>query len=487
MHASRCGKNRFGGDLIGLLLVLLLPFAGKLIPAARGESQLEVGLSAVDVTPELNADDPIYLAGLERNRAATEVRDRLYARAVVLSSVDAKIALVSVDSIGVQRPTVVAARKQLPGFDYVLVASTHTHSAPDCVGLWGPSESESGVSQRYLEQLESGIVQAVRTAAEAAVPARASYGTAADQALLGDYRLPEVYDSVLRAIRFVRVSDEKPCGILVQWNAHGIEPRDNPRISRDFYGETVDELEERYDCPVIYFSGAVGGLMGTPKAETFIDEETRKLLDEFQFMEMYGQAVAGLVGKALIESESLELTPLRFSAKEVAIPLDNAGYRLARRAGVLVRPAIEWTGNSEVRGKSVPPERVDGAIALVTEVAYLRLGQLHIAAIPGEIYPELVYGEFQEPADPGADFPDAPLETPIAEILPAKRTLLLGLANDEVGYILPKRQWDVEPPFCYGRDNAQYGEVNSVGPETARILTEALTKRVRELTDSGKP
>ncbi|MCH5372356.1 MAG: hypothetical protein JJ992_00140, partial [Planctomycetes bacterium] len=43
--------------------------------------------------------------------------------------------------------------------------------------------------------------------------------------------------------------------------------------------------------------------------------------------------------------------------------------------------------------------------------AYLRLGELDVAAIPGELYPELVYGEFQDPVDPGADFPDAPLET----------------------------------------------------------------------------
>ena len=30
--------------------------------------------------------------------------------------------------------------------------------------------------------------------------------------------------------------------------------------------------------------------------------------------------------------------------------------------------------------------------------------------VPGEIYPELVYGTFQEPVDKAADFPDASLE-----------------------------------------------------------------------------
>ncbi|MBI3837226.1 MAG: DUF1080 domain-containing protein [Planctomycetia bacterium] len=115
-----------------------------------------------------------------------------------------------------------------------------------------------------------------------------------------------------------------------------------------------------------------------------------------------------------------------------------------------------------------------------TEVGYLRLGELDVAAIPGELYPELMVGKFQEPADPAADFPDAPLEKHVLKIMPRSKLLILGLANDEIGYILPKRQWDVAPPFAYGRSSAQYGEANSVGPETARMLTEALAERVAE-------
>ena len=146
---------------------------------------------------------------------------------------------------------------------------------------------------------------------------------------------------------------------------------------------------------------------------------------------------------------------------------------------MLERPVFEWTGQRDVVGAAVPRDRIEGELALETEVAYLRLGQLHVAAIPGELYPELVYGEFQEPADPGADFRDAPLERPVMKSLPGDKVLLIGLANDEVGYIVPKRQWDEKPPYCYGRNGPQYGEVNSVGPETAGMLTEALADRVR--------
>ena len=82
------------------------------------------------------------------------------------------------------------------------------------------------------------------------------------------------------------------------------------------------------------------------------------------------------------------------------------------------------------------------------------------------------------PADPAADFPDAPPEPAVMATLPGETRMLLGLANDEVGYIIPRRQWDEAPPFAYGRDRAPYGEVNSVGPRVAPILMDALNRAV---------
>ena len=54
-----------------------------------------------------------------------------------------------------------------------------------------------------------------------------------------------------------------------------------------------------------------------------------------------------------------------------------------------------------------------------------------------------------------------------------KHKMLLGLANDELGYFIPKRQWDDVAPYCYGRKSSQYGEVNSVGPNAAGIVCDS--------------
>ena len=156
------------------------------------------------------------------------------------------------------------------------------------------------------------------------------------------------------------------------------------------------------------------------------------------------------------------------------MPLDNVGFRQARAIGIWSRDVYEWAGSIDKKGKAIAPTTVEGRHAFVTEVSYLRLGELHVAALPGEVYPEFIHGEFQSPPDAGADFPEAAIPKSIMEILPGEKVLLLGLANDLIGYIVPKHQWDVAAPFAYGRDSGQYGEVNSIGPDTGTLLMEAL-------------
>ncbi|MFT3880153.1 MAG: hypothetical protein QM703_10895 [Gemmatales bacterium] len=114
-----------------------------------------------------------------------------------------------------------------------------------------------------------------------------------------------------------------------------------------------------------------------------------------------------------------------------------------------------------------------------SEVSLLTLGEVQVACIPGEIYPETVLGGTPNPAVAGADYPDAPIEPVIYQVMKGKHKMLFGLANDEIGYIVPKRQWDVKAPFCYGRTKAQYGEVNSCGPETAPIICETFKNLVK--------
>jgi len=79
-------------------------------------------------------------------------------------------------------------------------------------------------------------------------------------------------------------------------------------------------------------------------------------------------------------------------------------------------------------------------------------------------------GGIDSPA--GADYPSSPIEVPpLRSQMKGKLNMMVGLANDELGYIIPKSQWDKKPPYAYGRTKApQYGEENSPGPDVAPTI-----------------
>jgi hypothetical protein len=229
----------------------------------------------------------------------------------------------------------------------------------------------------------------------------------------------------------------------------------------------------------VYLTGTVGGLMTSLKVP-IKDEQGRLLADgTFEKTERYGREVGRLAIRALEREKPVRLDPIQVQSRAVFLPIANKVYLLGRQLGVLQRQAYLWTGDS-AKAEPADGSGAGKTLAIKTEIAWLRLGELDIAAIPGEIYPELVLDKVQDPADPGADFPDAPIEPAIYKQLAGPYRMLIGLANDEIGYILPKRQWDEKPPFCYGRQKPQYGEQNSLGPETAPILGRAFAEMVKK-------
>lgn len=457
----------------------LCALAALALPAPAGE--FTVGFGDADLTPELGKK-PVFLAGFGQNRKATKVHDPIMARAVVMADGDEKVALVSVDVVGLFLPVVERVREKLPGFKYVLVSATHNHEGPDTLGLWGASPVQSGIDPEYLKKVEAGCVEAVKTADKARKPAAVRIGSARDESLLNDNRKPVVKHDELVVLHFRDPKTDAPLGVLVQWNNHpeALDSK-NTEITADFIYYTVKYLRESQKCPVAYFTGTVGGLM-TTLGLPVKDASGKELKDgTFEKSDRYGALVAQLAEKALKDAQPISLTPFVVRTQSLLVPVDNNIYRLAYSFGVLSREMYKWDGKP-APAKFEFEKDVSKPVAVKTEVGYLKLGALEVAAIPGEIYPELVLGKVQDPPDAGSDFPDAPIEPAIYDQLKGKHRMLIGLANDELGYFIPKRQWDEKAPFCYGLKKAQYGEMNSVGPDAAPIICQTF----KELAAKGK-
>lgn len=517
---TRCGRpgNAWKPSLLPLAKLVLvatvaaLAVSNRNVGAMRVEAaeRLEAGFAESDITPVIEPARPVWLAGYGMGRRATGVHDPLRVRAVVVRDGARKFALACVDLVGLQYPETKRIRARLPEFAEVMVSSTHNHEGPDVIGIWGANPLQRGVDNRYLDLVVDRVVEAIRAADTAARPAQASYGEAEDESLVGDSRLPKVKDGKLRVVRFDPVAGgervppgepvptkeapatkesppkpngPKPLGLLVVWTCHpeAMGSR-NTLVTADFVAATVAKLTADHGCPVAYFSGAVGGLMAPP--DNRIRDAAGRVLEEgdFAYSDGYGQAVAALANQALERATPIRLTPLAAATERIALPVENKLYKAARAMGVLQRSMIGWTGDERLSNDSQPaasPKPIGSAVE--TEVGLLMLGELAVACIPGEIYPELVYGAFQEPVEPHVDFPSAAKEPTVASLMPGRRWLLIGLANDEVGYILPKRQWDERPPHAYGRDKPQYGEINSCGPDSAPIILRSLARCAQRL------
>lgn len=461
--------------------------SASLVNVAVPALALEAGFSDQDITPDTSAKKPVWLAGYGMGRRATGVHDPLRARIAVLREGDQTFAFVGVDLIGLQFDEVQRIRAKLPEISYVMVSSTHNHEGPDVIGIWGRGPFSRGVDDNYIDMVISRVTQGVKEALAGMQPVTAHFGTAKDETLLNDSRQPYVKDGILRLLKFQSIATAtqpaKNLGIIVQWNCHpeALGSR-NTLVTADFVATTVNEMAKDHSCPIVYLSGAVGGLLAPPRGDRIKAADGTVLKEgDYAYSEAYGKEVAQLATKAVENAQPVSLAPFSVASQEVYLPVKNVLYRAARVAGVLKRQAYVWTGDPTKRGEPITMEMVEVPSSVPTEVACIKMGELYLACLPGELYPELVYGQFQSPQDKNADFQGVELEPSIDGLLKNKKWMFIGLANDEVGYIIPKSQWDVEPPYAYGREDRQYGEINSCGPEAAPILMQTLARQVQKL------
>ena len=443
-------------------------------PASPGTCPLEAGAARLDITPDV-ARGPVWLAGFSHGRRATGVHDDLQVRALALRCGSQGVVLIAADLIGLFHEEVVAAREALRGLAgftqvSVLVAATHTHSGPDTLGLWGEDPTTRGVDDEYLRRVRQSLVTVATQAMATLRPARlrAAQIDAAD--LLARSRLPRVTDGTLTAFRFEARDAGTPIATVSIWGAHPeVLGPENSLVSADFPHWLRRTMEAEAGGLALYFSGAIGAQ--TPQGVPIPDPATGRPApeDSVRKAELLGAEVGRRALAALAEAPAIPGTPLAVRVRELSVPLTNPGFQRLADAGVIRRPASPHAG-SEI-------------LQLQTEVSLLQIGEVTLIGVPGEIFPELVRGGLQTPQEPGADFPGAACEEPpLLALVPGRVRAVVGLANDELGYIIPKSQWDERPPFAYGLPHPQYGEANSASYELAPLIHAA----VRALAGPGR-
>ncbi len=424
--------------------------------------------------------DAVWMAGFHNRKPAKGIHDDLWARAMVLDDGQTRLAWVALDAIGLFSCDVIDIRKQLPdelGVDYAIISSTHTHSAPDLLGLWGPSRLRSGVDPAYMDHVKSRSVEAIKVAVSNLRPARFRFAYDKDGAtpMINDSRKPIVVDGTLRIMQTIDAESDTTLGTLISWNNHPETIwNENLYISSDFPHYLRKGLEngiwdgdslvtEKLGGVAVYVTGNIGGLLATPPSVGIECQFTDTVYFEPSFDKVRAQglrlaqlSVDALNGESVVE---IDHGSISLRAKSIKLPLDNNLFRLGAAIGLFNRGMIGW-------------------MKFRSEISIWQLGPASFLHHPGELYPEIADGGIEAPA--GQDFNIPPQEIPpLRNVMPGKYRFITGLSNDMIGYIIPKSQWDQKPPHTYGYETPPYGEINSLGPETAPILHSEIMELIR--------
>lgn len=433
-----------------------------------------------DVYTDLNGNgkfDPVWIAGFSNSRAANGIHDDLWARTVIIDDSRTRIALVVLDAIGFMNDDVIDVRKRLnaeTGVTYAVITSTHTHEGPDLLGLWGKTPFRSGINADYLEYVKNQIVRSVEKAVADMhfVRLEVSEDMTGAIPLVKDTREPQVFDSGLRLIRAVDKESGITLGSLIAWADHPetlwsknlLITSDFPHYVREGIEKGVFDndslIKKGIGGVAVYINGAIGGLMTTHPGLTVKDPVSGEEFTEpsYEKAEAQGKQIALLALNSMENPiEKIENAGISLVVRTLSLPIDNKMFRLATALGILDRGTTGW-------------------MQMRTELSVFNIGPISFAALPGEVYPEIINGGVESPE--GRDFDIDPVEVPpVREMMKGKYKFVFGLANDEIGYIIPKSHWDVKAPYAFNRKDSPYGEENSLGSETAP----ALHKNIREM------
>lgn len=458
-------------------------------------AQLRAGAAQSNITPQIDGHKT-YLAGFGHNRVATSVHDPLYVRCLALQAGHPVVVMCAADLIGLFYADVQKIRElfraQGAAGSLLVVACTHVHEGPDTLGLWGPTAEQSGVDPKYLDWVEQRIAAAAAEAVRSLRPARLRRARD-DHPLLAQLqsvdRPPYVKDPLLLIMQLIGVSDQKTIATVVNWSDHPETlNRKNTEITADYPGWICRYLEQRYGGTALFFNAAVGKVSTLGSQVALLDPETGKVAEDgaWRKPELLGTLIGRIAEDALAHAETLAPDALVIRSSTFFLPLANDRFRMAEATGIFGdRRPLYTSGkpDASVSERTTGEQTVRMATGhdLLTEVDYLQLkagGRLlaEFVTIPGEAYPESVEGGIQR--YPGADFPNAPIETPVRQLLRSRYKFVLGLGNDELGYLIPKAEWDERPPWLNNSPQAFYGEINSAGPDTAQAVSSAVASLV---------
>ncbi len=433
------------------------------------------GFAKEVLTPDDITEETYYIAGYNTNNPAKSVLDDMYAKAVYLDDNSGRggVVICAIDCVGISRKDINDIRKiviesgKIPNLKSINICATHTHSAIDTQGLWGKNFLSDGKNEDFMNHLKELTAKAIIAAYDARKDGGLYFGTAESEGLLTDTRTPIDYDATITRIRF-DPADGSDDTYIVNFACHAecLGARTTV-VSADFPAYMEKEMVEKTGgANVIFVNGAIGGLITCEK----LDDVLRNFELGLEYVKEFGKDVGEVVMS--IDNEIALDPAINIKTEATEIKCDNTALVLVRFLGVL--------NNDVAKDK-------DRNISIISEVSYMELGnkQIGVYMIPGELSPELESGSFLS-AEESANGTEAYYKS-LSEMSRCEHNFVLGLCNDELGYIIPENDFYLHEWLPYfnnavdGSGRKHYEETNSLGPKAAGTILDAMDELIISL------
>ncbi len=398
---------------------LLLLLVSCFVLQQAASQKFRVGVASEVISPPIAS----FIAGDKQNRKFSGIHDNLYAKAITVQSKQEMVGVLTLDCIGLLYPDVLKIREEIAGIcdfpvNRLVVSSTHTHSGPDVVGIWGEDYTASGLDSVYMQNLISKAALAVKRAYTSLQEASGHVAeTTFGESWVANICEEEI-DRSLNILQF-RDTNKKPIATLVNFACHPtFMDAVSSEVSADFLFGLYAESQKELTGEVLFLQGAIGGWI-QPK-----DDEPKTFERAYQ----RGSEMAATVTEALKKPVKLKKSEIHFRSTKLNIPVENPMWAALSQSGIIDRNV----------GTTVE-----------TEITYFKIGEASFVSHPGETAPYYSL-ESKKLMDKGPKF-------------------ILGLGNDALGYILkPAYFEDATLP------HAAYLTRMSVGKDTGAIMLESI-------------
>jgi len=398
---------------------------------AETAAGFRAGAAVRSITP-----DPLLpvSGGMGPALPATEKQGDLTARALVVADGDTTVAIVGVDALGFPGVLGDRVRAMVPRLppEAILIAATHTHSAPDLYAFPDGKGGHTG-NLEWMEEVVRQTSEAVNEAIDNLRPATLRVATAEAKGRIAfNYYAPDLYDRRMGVMQAVAL-DGKPIATLVNYAIHP-EVLGNKRgiLSPDCIGPMCTRIESSAGGVAVFVNGAQGGMITADNRdlEQPIDpvRGTWKDIGTWEECERIGRTMADEALRIVdgVEADPAPAVEARF--RDVRFPVDSD----ALWAVVTLSP-LDYPHDTATR-------------TITSRLAMVDVGKARILTIPGEALPNIGAYLKRKTGD---------------------HTFLFGLTNDAFGYILTKEDFLAFPRY-------EYVSRVSLGERTGTILVDNL-------------